>query len=139
MTDLAEIRRVTDDLEHISAARLIEKTRRSFHAFDDLPLAYGAFRMLKEGEEKDAIVIYVNRHFARLVGKTPEQLAAKRVSSFFRPENRRWLATAERAVEEGKSCSETVRNRHKAGSMEIIAYPVIGAGFFAATFREVQE
>ncbi len=137
MADLAEIRRVTDDLEHISADRLMDRTRRSFHAFDDLPLAYAAFRMMKEEAEKDAIVIYVNRQFARFAGTTPEQLAGKRLSSFFAPDDRRWLATAERAGVEGKSFSEILHDRYTGGDIEITAYPVIGAGFFAATFREV--
>ncbi|MGX8705654.1 MAG: EAL domain-containing protein, partial [bacterium] len=75
----ADMRRITDDVENISRKRLREKTFRLFQMYDDLPLAYAVYKVVRDGDGLDAIVLYGNREYCEMVGRPLEELVGCRV------------------------------------------------------------
>ena len=134
MATQAELRRMTDDLESISQRQLMENTSRIFHMFEELPLSYAVYKIVKGPEGADAIVLYANRRFMKKSHTTPDTLIGRRVSSFFQLASNEWLRMAEEA-----GSGRTVEGRFYFSVMDctftITAYPVIGPGFCAFTFR----
>ncbi len=136
MTEQAEMRRLMDDAEHRTPSRLFDHTKRIFHAFDDLPLAYAAFRLLDEKYGADGLLLYVNRAYFRMTGLTPEETLGRRVSELFSPVDERWLAMATAAGRDRKTLRGRLPVPHSEREVDVTAYPVIGPGFFACAFSD---
>ncbi len=134
MAEQAEMRRLMDDTEHGSRARLIENTKHIFHAFDDLPMSYAAFRFVEGPEGKDAVLLYVNRMYSKRTGFTAEETVGRRVSELFAPVDARFWTMAEEAGKQRMTLQGKVKVEGLAEEIDMTAYPVIGPGFFACAF-----
>ncbi len=137
MTERAEMRRLTDDSDHVSRYRLIGNTKHIFHAFDDLPMTYAAFRFVEGPEGRDAVLLYVNRTYTKRTGLTAEETVGQRVSELFGPVDERFLNMAEEAGKRRRTLQGRVsieRPGERPEEFGVTVYPVIGPGFFACVF-----
>lgn len=139
MADQAEMRRMTDDVEHISQSQLIENTRRIFHVFDGLPLAYVVFKIVGGGEDGGAIVLYVNRFFTQVTELVPEELVGRRADRFFELETDNWFSVFESASEKGENFTGIVHGAREDYKIKITAYRVMGPEFCAFTFKSIKR
>ena len=138
MAAQAVMRRMTDDVESISQRQLMENTGQIFRMFDELPLSYAVFKMIRGPEGDDAIVLYVNRRFLEASNLTAESLIGRRASAFFPLEANDWIRMAEMAGTKGKRITGRFHEVYTDLDLEITAYPVIGPGFCAFTFQKVE-
>ncbi len=134
MAEQAEMRRLTDDTEHVFPYRLIENTKRIFHAFDDMPMSYAAFRFVEGPEGKDAVALYVNRMYSKRIGLAAEKTVGRRVSELFAPVDGRFLTMAEEAGKQRMTLQGKLSIEGLEREIEVAVYPVIGPGFFACAF-----
>ena len=139
MAAQAEMRRMTDDVENISRHQLMENTRRIFRMFDELPLSYAVYKVISDENGDDAIVLYANRQFFKMSYTTPETLIGTRVSHFFAVDSNDWIRLAVQAGTEGKTVSKRFPFGPLGVDMVASAYPVIGPGFCAFTFRTLEN
>jgi len=135
----AELRRMTDDVEGISQQQLMENTGRIFKMFDDLPIAYAVYKMIPGPNGNDAVVLYANHRFMFVTRTTPLTLIGKRVSHFFTTLPADWFSLAEQAGLEGRTVEKRFRIEPMKHDMIATAYPLIGPGFCAFTFRSAVQ
>ncbi|MBO7702839.1 MAG: PAS domain-containing protein, partial [Solobacterium sp.] len=133
----AEMRRMTDDVEHISQNQLMENTGRLFHIFDELPIPYAVYKIVYESTGGDAIVLYANRSFTEMTKLSLKDLIGRRVSNFFALDANNWITMAEKAGLDEKSITGSFHDVFLDADFEVTAYPVIGPGFCAFTFRQL--
>lgn len=137
MAAQAEMRRMTDDVEGISQRQLMENTGRIFRMFDELPLPYAVYKVFSGPQGDDAIVLYANKAFTEMSQTTLEMLIGARASSFYAVDSNSWITFAVQAGIEGRTVSGKYYYAPLGFEIEIAAYPVIGPGFCAFTFKRV--
>ena len=122
-------------MEGISQNQLIENTGKIFHMFDELPLSYAVYKVVSGPKGPDAVVLYANRRFMTMTRKTPETLIGLRITRFFDLPPEEWLTLAVAAGLEGRTVDSSFYFAPLKCRCAVTAYPVIGPGFCAFTFR----
>ncbi len=134
----AQLRRMTEDVGNIPVRHLRENMARMFFPYDALPLAYAVYKIVGEGEDIDAVILYVNQKYTKIVERTSEELVGARVSRLFPMNTGAWMEVARRAA----AGEETSRNAYYAPygfHMNMTASQVIGEGYCAFTYQVVER
>ena len=134
----AELRRMTDDVEGISQKQLMENTGRIFQMYDNLPLAYSVYKVIRTPGGVDAIVLYVNGAFQRLVKLDAKALIGRRVQQLFPRRDDIWTEMATKCAFEGQTLTKRLFSDHAGRDMSVSVHPVIGPGFCAFTYQAVK-
>ncbi len=133
----ARLRRITDDLEHVSGDALRENAGRIFQLYDNLPMAYAVYDVRRMGDREDAVILYVNQEFCEMTGMKTEQLVGSRVSRLFPEAGNEWMGLARRAAFEEEKITTKLTIPEARRDFQVTIHPVVGPGLCAFTYQPV--
>ncbi len=130
----AKLRRLTENVENIPTRHLREHMSNIFFLYESLPLAFAVYKVSGGGDDADATILYVNRKYAALVGRSAEELVGERVRKLFPMQSGKWMDMACRAAA-GEELTRKVYYESLDYHMSMTANQIIGQGYCAFTYR----
>ena len=157
----AQLRMMSDDGDG-GRSQLRDHMSQVFRMFDNLPIAYAVYKVQPESanpanpdddnnknekadenpgdiilneENADAMILYVNHAFARLVKRPRAALLGGTVSELFPMQGRDWSRIAYRAAVLGESVTTDLEYHVLGIHMSVTASQVIGSGYCAFTYQ----
>ena len=158
----AQLRMMSDDGSDSGRNQLHDNMSQVFRMFDNLPIPYAVYKLQVESvnpdnpdvesgnpdhdagnagdmvlteENADAMILYVNRAFARMIGRPKSTLTGNIVSELFPMQGRDWSRIAYRAAILGEEITDDLEYQFMGIRMSVTASQVIGPGYCAFTYQ----
>ena len=138
-TKRAEIRLLADNEEHISVSKRQTRASEIFHLYDNLPIAYAVYKVIKEDEQSecDASIFYVNHAFEKRDGKMASELLGKHTREIYPTLDEQWYDWAQRAAFGGEIIVEKMHYGKLDTTYAITVSQVIHSGYCCFTYQKV--
>lgn len=135
----AEVRLLADQDEHISAAKRRARAAEIFHLYDNLPIAYGVFKVIADGagEVRDATIFYVNHAFEERCGMQAAELLGKRTREVFPAMDDQWYDWARRAAFNAEIIVDQMSYDPSGKTYAVTASQVIHSGYCCFAYQEL--
>ena len=135
----AEMRLLADHTEHMSVESLVSRASELFSIYDDLPISYAVYKVVKDrkGKVVDAILFYVNHKFEERSGKRAVELLGKTTRELFPTLGESWYDKAERAAEKGETVIDGMYFEPTKKRYYMTVSPVIRTGYCCFTYQEI--
>ena len=135
----AEMRLLADHNEHTSAESLVSHAAELFSTYDDLPISYAVYKVIKDksGKVIDSVLFYVNHKFEERSGKKAVELLGRTTRELFPTLGEDWYEKAERAAEKGETVIDGMYFEPTKKRYYMTVSPVIRTGYCCFTYQEI--
>ena len=135
----AEVRLLADHNDHTTPENRMAHASGIFHLYDDLPIAYSVYKVLKneEGEVYDAILFYANHAFEQNIGISAAVALGKRASKLFPTLNGEWYEKAGRAAFGGETMTGRMDYAPTGKTYYVTISPIINDGYCCFTHQSI--
>ena len=112
-------------------------TAEDFALFDDLPISYSVYRVIRTEHSKtcDAEFVYVNRVFTKLGGFPADEVVGRRVRDVYPYVSDEWFQLAKRAAVDGEVVEQDYTDPLSGSAYHTTFRQVITPGFCAVTYK----
>ena len=137
----SEVRLMADYNDNTSSETLMEASSEIFHLYDDLPISYAVYKVLRDrnGKAHNAVLFYVNHKFEERSGKTAVEMLGHRTRDLFPSLTEDWYKKAERAAWKGETVVDSIFFQPTGKHYYMTASPVIRTGFCCFTYQEIEQ
>ena len=133
----ADARMLLDTAGAAPTEQLQENLSQLFQVYEELPLSFSVYqyRPAEEGREADAVLLYANRRFARMVHMKHEAMLGHTVRELFPVLEAWWFEVARAAALEGKESEGLLYYPLSDVDFHYAVCQIIGPGFCAFTYQ----
>ncbi len=137
----AEVRLLADQEERTSAGGHHKRSAEIFHLYDNLPIAYAVYKVVRDESEGacDARIFYVNHAFEQRGKMDSSQLLGMHTREVYPTLDERWYDWAQRAAFDGEIIVDKMLFEPLKVTFAITASQVIHFGYCCFTYQEVVE
>ncbi|MDO4805019.1 MAG: hypothetical protein Q4A32_09405, partial [Lachnospiraceae bacterium] len=105
-----------------------------FRLFDDLPVPYGVYHVVRADEKVDAFIVYGNRAFGRMGPLSIDSIVGRRVREVVPFTEENWFEDIEKAAFDGETREGFLCNPDGEKLYRYVANQIICPGYCSVTF-----
>lgn len=137
----SELRMMADHDTTKSIESFVESSAEIFSLYDDLPISYAVYEVIRDGDGKacDAILFYANHKFEERSGKEAADMLGRRTRDLFPSLEEDWYDKADRAAYKGETVVDNIYFVPTGKHYYMTASQVIRTGFCCFTYQEIDN